>query len=276
MKTPLFHWKKIKDNWDVVTILVIAFPTTVIGFLPEGLIPVRLEVEHYLSLFSAMFIAIAFSLLRSDPQALHDEITLSKQKLSELILSSRGRISPIRPDLYPGVWEGFIGNYFAVNAPFMLEEQSSEHLDQMVQKHVQRYESLAFNRATYIFFTHGDDRCYFSQAISRFSEFLKRVMAHSPRAADKIQVIVSDEQAPGLTVFIGQKQSLSTPGHPSDEYSYSILYINDKPLMSRKGMPKWAFVSQSEEFNTSLEDYVKDLVADHNSLSARDFIAQYG
>lgn len=266
-------WGRIKGDWDVLILLTIAVPLTLLDLLPQSIpISVQLSAEDYLKLILLAIVAVASSLLRADSKALHVGSVRLQQKMSDLLILSRGRISAVRPDQHPSIWEGFVGNYFAVNAPWAVEDRSKVGIDAMVKKHVERYQNPEFNRATYVFFSSGEECRYFPKAMDRFTDFARKVFEISPEAADKIFVVVADLPAPAFTIFLGEKKAESDSDHHERFISYGILYLNEKPMMSQVGVPKWALVTVNEGFNSSLEDYVKDLVNDHEPVCLSTFL----
>ena len=267
--------RKFADNWELVTLLIAGTTLLVIDFLPETVVQnIELTTEGYLGAILAALLAVASSQLRSDPQTLHNNFLKSQQKLDDILVLSRGNISAVRPDLEPGIWEGFKNNYFAVNAPWLLEQRSNEPLEAMVEKHARRYRDEEFNRATYVFFTHGESRQYFPKALERFGAFARQLLVSAPEVADKVEVIVADQPAPAFTLFLGEKKADAAKS-TEQFFSYSILYINEAPLMSRTGLPKWAFVSVDESLNTSLQDFVKDVSDEYEPMGLEQFLREY-
>jgi hypothetical protein len=267
-------WGRFKDDWDVIILLCIAIPIAILDMLPEGLpFSINLSLEGYMKLILIALLAIASSIMRSNTKALHDGADSLRQKVNDLLLLSRGKISAIRIDEHPEIWEGFVGNYFAINAPWAIEDRSNLSMNRMVEKHAARYKDEKFTRATYVFFTKGNERCYFPKAIERFSDFARRIIISAPEAAEKIRVIVvDDELAPGMTVFSGEK--IEPDGQQENRFKYSVIYVNDSALMSKSGVPKWALVSVDEAFNGSLDGFVKDVIDNHESVNLKTFLKE--
>ncbi|MDH3997464.1 MAG: hypothetical protein OET90_01375 [Desulfuromonadales bacterium] len=269
--------KKIIDNWDVIIIISVTTPLLILDTLPDDLaLSITLSEKGFLGLILLALIGISVSQLRSNPRSLQMDFSRSQQKLSDLLLLTKGKISAVRPDKETSIWEGFVGNFYAINPPWLIEMRSVENQDSMVNKHIARYTNAKFNRAVYIFFTHGEDRCYFSQAEKYFVSFAQKLMDKSPHAAEKVEVIIAKEPAPGFTLFVGNKEThgKETHGKETSVLPYSIFYLNEKPLMSKMGFPLWAFVTVNDDLNTSLEDYAKDLANEYEAVPLREYMAR--
>ena len=269
-KTIESTWKRLIENWEITIILVVTTPLLILDVLPEDiLISITLSDKAYLGLILSALIGISMSQLRSNPRSLQNEFSRSQQKLSDILLLTKGKISAVRPDQETAIWEGFVGNYYAINPPWAIERRSSENPDSILNKHIARYTNPKFNRAVYIFFTHGEERCHFPQAMKHFTSFAQKMVAKAPQVAEKVEVIIVKKPAPSFTLFLGHKE---THGKSTTALPYSIIYLNEKPMMSKIGLPTWAFVTVDDLFNTSLEDYAKELANEYETVSLKDFI----
>jgi hypothetical protein len=139
-----------------------------------------------------------------------------------------------------------------------------------VDVHIARYQNPEFNQATYIFFTSGEEGKYFPNALDRFKNFSRRMLEKNPSIANKIRVCIINKPAPAFTIFSGYKTSAESTDNM--KYSYAIIYINEKPLISKQGIPRWAFISTDSKLNSSLDDYIKDTSTDYELISLKKLL----
>ena len=252
--------------------LLLVTPLAVLNMLPPAWFGFELSNNVLLTLVLLALLSIASATLRADPSHIHESLENQDLKMKELLTHTRGRITAVRPDREPHIWEGFKGSFYAINPPWLIEEESSRSYSEMVKAHSERYLDSEFQRATYVFFTQGEERKFFPKAISRFARFASEMLKINPDIKNKIRVVIVDDTAPAFTLFLGSKSLLSEEN--GGQYSYSITYINDRPLMSLNGLPKWALISINQDYNNSLEDYAKDIVDDHESVALGEFLKQ--
>jgi len=201
--------------------------------------------------------------------------------LKELSLISMGNSVVIEPAKHPEIWDGFINTYYVVNAPWQLEKNmDTVEYDEMVKLHAKRYMNPNLKRVIYIFFKENP----FPNSLKNFSEFMKRVMEISPQAAEKVYVIEVDGKAPPYSIFLGEKKlspehekfKLKNKKEEMKTVSYSILYINERPFLTKDGFPHWAFLSINSKLNEILKYYVRNL--EHESSVKQpvaDFIGRF-
>ena len=134
--------------------------------------------------------------------------------------------------------------------------------------HAKRYKNPQFKRAVYIFFQQGKPGQHFPDAMYNFRQFAERMVEQEPDASEKVQVIIADADAPAFTLFVGEKD-IDLDESTKESSPYSIVYINQEPLVSRNGLPKWAIVSVDSEFNGTLKDYANRYLDMHDPMRNR-------
>lgn len=264
------------ENLETYFLFAIGAVLLVLDVLPDSVLNgFHLETEDYLKIIIFALIVVTFSLSKANTKALHDKTEKVQQRVNDLFLLSRGKVSAIRPELHPTIWEGFVGNYYAINAPWAIENRSKIGYEEMVKKHAARYKDSELTRAIYVFYSHGEEGRYFPRAVDRFCTFAEKLLKICPESASKVFAVVIDEPAPGFTAFIGNKKIEFSAISEDKEFSYGILYINDYPFTSLEGIPKWALISLDHELNGSLLDYAKSIIDDYEPMQLEQFLENY-
>lgn len=245
----------------VIPVLIIEAFQINVSFLPENIV---------LTFILVALAGISIAVLSIDNGPIISGLEQTNQRIGDVFLLSSGKIGAIRPAKEPSIWSGFEGMFFAVNPPLKLPTTSNQSYDAMVESHAARFASSKFNIGYYIFFTSGDDGRYFPEAVSEFKRFAKSIATVSPEIKDKLRVIIAEENAPGFSLFIGEKSVQTRTGEKS--ISYSVVYINEKPLMLSNGFPNWSFVSTDDDFNNTLRDYASAFLDSQKSMSYSEFI----
>jgi len=220
-------------------------------------------VNIQLAVLYLILFVLFFKISKTGFDLIEEKVVNTNFKLKDLLLLSKGNSIFINPSKHPYIWEGFIKNYYAINSPWLIEENSDEQYEKMILKHVKRYENEKFTKAYYIFFT----KTKFNGSLIRFKKFIESVNVKTD-LNEKVQIYIFDKPAPNFVMFLGEKEILpehnkyllNTDIYDAKKVDYSILYIDDEIFLTKRGMPLHALISINSEINQSLEDYAKKLI----------------
>lgn len=269
--------RTLRENWEIALLLLVMLPIFILDILPDEIVPIEISDSDLLKLILVALLVIGASHLKHDTARIMDGLNMANRQIGEVLLLSRGKMTPVRPSENPGIWNGFTGVYLAVNAPWRVESYSSDNFDTMVDNHAKRYKDTQFKRAIYVFFEKGKKGQYFPEAMYNFRQFAEKMVAKEPDASEKLQVIVADDvDAPAFTLFVGEKD-IDLDDTTKECTPYSIVYINQEPLVSKNGLPKWAVVSVDSEFNGTLKDYANRYLDAYDPMRLDEFLeSDYG
>ncbi|MCK0469950.1 hypothetical protein [Halalkalibacter sp. APA_J-10(15)] len=161
----------------------------------------------------------------------------------------------IDPAENPQIWENFEGTYYAYNAPFQLERETN--IEQLVDKHVQRYENKRLKKTNYLFFI-GDieseqDRNKVEKRLENCLKFMSKLYERIPNLAEaKIDIYFIRKEIPNLTFFAGEKLGSK----------YGIIYVHNEHFLI-DDMPKLAFLTKDESLIESLVHTFETDIAQH-------------
>jgi len=215
------------------------------------------------SIVVIFLLTILSILLEIDIKPIDEKLKQTNLKFYDLSLLASGNSIFIEPHKHPYIWEDFVGNYYAINAPWLLEENSNEKYEEMIEKHKQRYINDKMIKTYYVFFTKTE----YKGSVERFYKFIKSLYLQIPDIIDKkIKIIIIDDEAPKYTLFVGEKpknviienkyKSLDS----KDYLDYSILYLADDPFMTEGGMPNWCIVTINSPLNKILLEQARKYV----------------
>lgn len=258
MKSVMSFIKRyLVDLLVVVTVL----PVALIELLPGAWFSaLDLDLEDLIAIVLLAISGIAISQIRLNPDRLHEKMSETNALVSNFRFFQDARIVSVQPSVTPEIWDGFISDYYAINAPWLVEQASSVDYGELVHTHARRYLNPEFGTAYYVFFRRGPAGSYFPQAVSRFRKFASLLLAQEPSAAEKVKVLIVEKEAPALTLFLGKKR-LVGEGR-SEIRDVAIYYVNQPPLVRENGFPARAFVSIDPSVNTILEQFSRELVED--------------
>jgi len=202
-------------------------------------------------------------ILEVDLFPIDNKLDKTNLKLYDFSLLASGNSIFLEPHKHPYIWEDFVGNYYAVNAPWLLEENSNEEYEKMLEKHKLRYLDEKMVKTYYIFFT----KTKYKGSIERFFYFIKNLYLKIPDVINKkVRIIIIDDIAPNYTFFIGEKpknvilenkyKSLDS----NDYLDYSILYLSDEPFITEEGMPNWCVITINSPLNRTLLEQARKYV----------------
>jgi len=268
--------RSLRENWEIALLLLVMLPIFILDILPDNLVPVDISDSATLKLILVALLVIGASHLKHDTSRILDGLNMANRQIGEVLLLSRGKMTPVRPSENPTIWNGFTGVYLAVNAPWRVESYSSDNFDTMVTNHAKRYQDGQFKRAIYVFFEQGKQGQFFPEAMYNFRQFAEKMVEKEPDASEKVQVIVADVDAPAFTLFVGEKD-IDLDESTKESSPYAIVYINQEPLVSKNGLPKWAIVSVDSEFNGTLKDYANRYLDAYDPMRLDEFLeSDYG
>jgi hypothetical protein len=262
-----------KDNWENIIPVMIAIPLLVADMLGSELFPDG-SIE---SMTLAMLIAIAISQVKNNHgNSLLNKLDTSMVKIDDIFTLSKGNVTIIKPKDEPNIWKNFRGRFYAINAPWALEDNSNVSSDEMIDGYIDTYDNDDFVGVTYVFYTNGPKGYYYPNALKKFHDFSLKVKEKSENVYNKIDVIVVDDKpAPAFSFFIGKKggEVLGESGKKTSSLiPYCILYIGEEPFTSVKGVPSLAMLSINEPLNDKLNDYVDNIRSSYEIYSLDDFI----
>lgn len=269
--------RSLRENWEIALLLLVMLPIFILDILPDYMVPIDVSDSDLLKLILVALLVIGASHLKHDTSRIMDGLNMANRQIGEVLLLSRGKMTPVRPSENPGIWSGFTGVYLAINAPWRVESYSSDNFDTMVESHAKRYMNSQFKRAIYVFFEQGKSGQHFPDAMYNFRQFAEKMVEKEPDAAEKVQVIVAkDVDAPAFTLFVGEKD-IDLDDTTKECSPYSVVYINQEPLVSKNGLPKWAIVSVDSEFNGTLKDYANRYLDNYDPMQLGEFLeSEYG
>lgn len=246
-----------------IPIIVLRLIGKDVSFLPENILDI---------LALSCLVAITGSLYFLD----NDDVTRGFERLNHRVadafLFSKGNVTAIRPANEPSIWVGFKNKFYALNPPLKMNFASDEKYSNMVKSHAERFADSDFKSAYYVFYTKGEPSRYFPNALGEFEKFMKDIAKTTPCVLEKVNVTVVELPAPGFTFFVGSKILQLKEG--SRTCSYSISYINERPLVYENGFSNWAFISLAKDFNTTIENYCLDIVNTHGWVSLKEHLAK--
>jgi hypothetical protein len=169
------------------------------------------------------------------------------------------------------LWDGFVGKYYAINAPWVVETEAEKSYAEAVAIQTKRY-SDAKCQAVYIFYDRGHERAFYPDAHKGATKFWKAMDKLDPKSLDQISVITAGENAPNYTIFIGSKPI----GPDGKERLVSIIYIGEWPFTHDKGSPNWSFVCFDQSLNKIIIEECVRLEKNYKDakVSAADFISR--
>lgn len=279
---------------EVVTIYLIDNNNLLITFLKffgfeidKNFFKEHKELLTYINIQLALLYMVIYILYykfaKNGFDIIEEKVLNTNFKLKDLLLLSKGNSVFIDPSKHPYIWEGFIGIYYAINSPWLVEEYSDDAYDLMVTKHVKRYENEKFVKSHYIFFTETK----YKGSISRFKKFIEAIKSKT-ELNEKIHIMIFDSKAPNFVLFLGEKEII--PEHNKfilngriedmKKTDYSILYFDNEIFMTA-GMPLQALISINSSINNKFNDYAKNLIFNKNSDkvlfdgSAEQFLNKY-
>ncbi|WP_316858684.1 hypothetical protein [uncultured Cohaesibacter sp.] len=268
------HLVFIRENLVDIIVLSVSIPLAILDLIPSDLLFFEPSTDHMIAFLLLAVSGLVFSQMRNDPKRIHERFSETNQILSNFTFFQSARTTSVAPTEHPEIWEGFIGNYFAVNAPWLLETSDDQQLESMVEVHAARYSEPQFGKAFYVFYSKGARGCYFPKAVSRFVMFGKCLMEKNPEVSSKIRVLLLDEDAPAYTLFLGDKM-LSFEGSLHKE-KVSVFYVNQKPLVRETGFPNIAFVSIDTKLNSIFEQDANRIIQENleSFIDLPTFISQ--
>lgn len=219
----------------------------------------------YQDIVIVILLSLLSLVLEIDLESINNKLRKTNLKLNDFFLLASGNSIFIKPEEHPYIWEDFVGSYYAVNAPWVLEKNSKEEYEKMIEKHKFRYLDERMINTYYVFFT----KSKYKDSLKNFYSFIKRIYEEIPDVLDKkIRIIIVDEEAPNYTLFIGEKPKNVIIEHKyksidkvnNDYVDYSILYISDKPFVTNVGMPNWSIVTINSPLNEVLINQVKNYI----------------
>jgi hypothetical protein len=244
--------------WILILIVVICdfFSVDIFKFFAL----IGLEEKSVIVIFLLLILSL---LLEIDLYPIDMKLNKTNLKFYDLTLLASGNSVFLEPHKHPYIWEDFVGNYYAVNAPWLLEENSNEEYEKMIEKHKLRYLDERMVKTYYIFFTETK----YKGSIQRFYNFISRLYSEIPQIIDKkVRIVIIDDKAPEYTFFIGEKpknviienkyKSLDS----NDYLDYSILYLSDAPFITGEGMPNWSIVTINSPLNKTLLEQAREYV----------------
>lgn len=180
-------------------------------------------------------------------------------------------IVSIKASDHTEIWDGFVGTFYAVNAPWVVDGLSDRSRVQLLETHAKRYSSGACN-AIYIYYTNGHPRAYYPNATANAAQFWKDMAPLAPAALDHISVLMATEPAPNYTLFVGSKKS-ATSGQTR---LVSIIYVGSWPFTHVKGDTNRALVCFDQALNRVLLEECSRIEKDYASerIGAEQFITE--
>ncbi|WP_455756826.1 hypothetical protein [Sulfurimonas sp.] len=274
--------EKIKNNIEaylLILVSVILFVVNSFGF--ENILGIPIDETTLLTLILAMLSMIYYKLININTENIDKKLTTTNIKFDDLLTISKGKVSAIEPKKEPHIWNNFVGDFYAVNAPWKLEENIEVGYEKIIDEYIDEYANEKINNVYYVFYESSN----YPKAIDRFSKFIEIAMKKSKFLKEKIKVIVLPEQAPEFSLFFGYKTNFAehrnlsnkiSKEDPNEKFSYSIIYIGDKPFINKNGMPSWSFVSVDNAMNNVIENYIEQLVHNNDEvLTIEEFLKKY-
>ena len=274
-------FKKIIKNIEAylfITISVLLFFLNSFGF--KSILGIPIDETTLLALILAILAMIYYKLIEVDTNNINKKLLTTNIKFDDLLTMAKGKVSAIEPKKEPHIWSNFIGDFYAINAPWKLEENIEVGYDKIIKEYIEEYANNKINSVNYVFFEESN----FPKAVDRFVNFIRIVIKESDVVKHKIKVVTLPGKAPEFSLFFGYKNNFTLHSNmnnihkedPNDKFSYSIIYINDQPFVNKNGMPSWSFVSVDSALNNVLENYAEQLVHnDDNLMSIVDFLDFY-
>lgn len=257
---------------DLIIVLLVV-PVAIVELMPSNWVGnLHLDLEELIAICLLAVSGVAISQIKFDPERLHKGMDETKALMTNFRFFQDARIVSVQPSESPEIWDGFISDYFAINAPWLVEQASVVDYSALVETHARRYCNPEFGTAYYVFFRSGASGLFFPEAINRFRKFATAMCKQAPEAARKVKVIVLDDDAPALTLFMGKKR-LVGEGR-SEVRDVAIYYINQAPLVRPNGFPATAFVSIDRKLNAIFEQFSRGLVEDRieDFMSLEEFL----
>jgi len=142
--------------------------------------------------------------------------------------------------------------------------------NKVIDNYIKRYSKNEVISLNYIFF----EKSIYENSIENFLKFAKIALKKSNVLKNKIKVILIKEEAPKFSLFVGHKKNFNLK--QNNKYTYSIIYINDKPFVNSNGVPNLAFVSVDEDLNNIMLSYAKQVFHQNNNVfTIEEFIKHY-
>jgi hypothetical protein len=223
------------ENIELILLIVLSGVFLGIDLLSDSDL-VSLDQGSGFAVIIAFMGLFAFNALRDhiSRQRQYEQLTKSDATLENVARYFKNlspKVDLVAPSDQPEIWEGFVGDYLAWNAPFRVEED--KYYKEALDIHVARYGSSEFRKAQYLHFSGdpGSEREVFDRRYNCYRSFMNDLSKKYEPLSDKLETYVINESSPDFSFFIGKQ----------NESDVCILYINIDPFMI-EDVPLWAFV----------------------------------
>lgn len=267
--------KKILNNIESLLMILVSIVFFLLNsFGLESILGIPINEITLLTLILAMLAMILYKLMEVKTSEINDTLKVTNTKFDDLLLLSKGNISAIDPKKEPQIWSNFHGTFYAVNAPWKLEENAEIGYDAIVDEYIKDYEKENLTKLIYVFY----EKSNYPNAINKFANFIKIVSKESTMVKNKLNILFIKEEAPRFSLFFGYKSKFShskqnnkfKDDKDSNLHSYSVIYMNDKPFVNKNGSPNWVFISADKSLNNVIENHIHQVANDNEELMTVD------
>ena len=112
----------IKKHWADCLVVAVCASVAIIKLMPATwLTAFQVGTDELLAFALIGISGLAVAQIQNDPNRITDKIDKTNERIEDLALINRAKITSIEPADHPFIWENFINKYYAINSSWMLE-----------------------------------------------------------------------------------------------------------------------------------------------------------